>query len=102
MIWYAVEIQSVSLIFWQTICDIDDAINNINFPTDEAGLMQLVDNWAAKHKDCHGFTTNMGTALAVDGFIIEIVKPDAKDLHGQEAGCYRNQKGVWGVIYYST
>jgi hypothetical protein len=44
----------------------------------------------------------MGTALAVDGFIIEIVKPDAKDLHGQEAGCYRNQKGVWGVIYYST
>jgi hypothetical protein len=40
----------------------------------------------------------MGTALAADGLVIETVKPDAKDLHGQEVGCYRNQKGFWGVI----
>jgi hypothetical protein len=26
----------------------------------------------------------MGTALAVDGFVIKIVKPDAKDLNRQE------------------
>jgi hypothetical protein len=43
-----------SFIFWQTICDMDYAVDNINFPTDEAELMQLVDNWAARHKDHHG------------------------------------------------
>jgi hypothetical protein len=40
----------------------------------------------------------MGTALAVDGFVIETIKPDAKHLQGQEVGCYRNRKGVWGLI----
>jgi hypothetical protein len=42
--WYAVEIQSISRICWRTICDIDDALDNINFPTEDVGLMQLVDN----------------------------------------------------------
>jgi hypothetical protein len=60
--------------------------------------MQLVDNWSAKQKDRHGFTSNMGTALAVDGFVIKMVKPDAKQLQGQDVGCYRNCKGVWGLI----
>jgi len=41
----------------------------------------------------------MGTVLAVDGFVIEIVKPDAKDLNRQEVSCYRNQKGVWELIF---
>jgi hypothetical protein len=80
------------------VCDIDEAIDNINFPTDEVGLMQLVDNWSAKQKDRHGFSTNMGTALAVDGFVIKTIKPDAKHLQGQEVGCYRKRKGVWGLI----
>jgi hypothetical protein len=48
MIWYAVDVRSVPGIFWQTVCDIDEAIENINFPTDEVGLMHLVDNWSAK------------------------------------------------------
>jgi hypothetical protein len=94
MIWYAVEVRSVPGIFWRMICDIDEAVDNINFPTDEVGLVQLVDNWSAKQKDRHGFTTNMGTVLAVDGFVIETVKPDAKHLQGQDVGCYRNRKGV--------
>jgi len=98
MIWYCVEIRSVPALFWKTVCDIDDALDNINFPMDETELMQLVNNWSAKHKDCHGFTTNMGTALAVDDFVIETVKPDAKHLNGQEVACYQNWKGVWGVI----
>jgi len=98
MIWYGVEIRSVPALFWQTICDMDDALDNIRFPTDEQGIRQVVDNWSAKRKDRHGFATNMGTALAVDGFVIEIVKPDAKDLNGQEVSCYRNRKGVWGLI----
>ena len=76
----------------------DDALDNIRFPTDEHGIRQVVDNWSAKRKDRHGFATNMGTALAVDGFVIEIVKPDAKDLNGQEVSCYRNRKSVWGLI----
>jgi len=40
----------------------------------------------------------MGTALAVDGFVIETVKPDAKHLQGQDVACYRNRKEVWGLI----
>jgi hypothetical protein len=40
----------------------------------------------------------MGAALAVDGFVIETIKPNAKHLQGQEVGCYRNRKGVWGLI----
>jgi hypothetical protein len=98
MIWYGVEVKSVPRIFWRTICDIDDALDNINFLTDKAGIRQVVDNWAAKRRDCHGFATNMGTTLAVDGFVIETVKPDGKDLNGQEVSCYRNWKGVWGLI----
>jgi hypothetical protein len=98
MIWYAVDVRSVPGIFWRTVCNIDESIDNINFPTDEVGLMQLVDNWSAKRKDRHGFTTNTGTALTIDGFVIETIKPDAKHLQGQEVGCYRNRKGVWGLI----
>jgi dTDP-D-glucose 4,6-dehydratase len=40
----------------------------------------------------------MGTALAVDGFVIKTVKPDVKDLNGQDVSCYRNRKAVWGLI----
>ena len=40
----------------------------------------------------------MGTGLALDGFVIEILKPNAKDLNGQEVGCFRNRKGFWGLI----
>ena len=98
MIWYGVEIRSAPVIFWKTTCDIDEAIDNINFPIDPTEIMQLVDNWAAKRKDRHGFTTNMGTGLALDGFVIEILKPDAKDLNGQEVVCLRNRKGFWGLI----
>ncbi len=98
MIWYGVEIRSVPGLFWRTVCDMDAALDNINFPTDEPGIRQVVENWAIKRKDRHGFATNMGTALAVDGFVIETVKPDPKDLNGQEVSCYRNRKGVWGLI----
>ena len=48
MIWYAVDVRSVPRLFWQTVCDIDEAIDNINFPTDEVGLMQLVHHWSDK------------------------------------------------------
>jgi hypothetical protein len=96
MIWYMVEIRSVPRPFWRTICDIDDAVDNINFPTNEAGNMQVVKIWSAKQRDCHGFATNMGTALAVDGFVIETVKPDAKDL--MDRRCHVTGTGkVFGV-----
>ena len=38
------------------------------------------------------------TSLALDGFVIEMLKPDANDLNGQDVTCYRNRKGVWGLI----
>jgi hypothetical protein len=40
----------------------------------------------------------MGTALAVDGFVIEIIKPSAADLNGQEVTAYRNRTRFWGLI----
>jgi hypothetical protein len=57
-----------------------------------------VDNWAKKRENKHGFATNMGTALAVDGFVIEIIKPNADDLNGQEVTAYRNRKRFGGLI----
>ena len=98
MIWYAVDVNSVPAIFWSTVCDIDEALDSINFPFDRAGIAQVVDNWALKRENKHGFSTNMGAALAVDGFVIEIIKPSAADLNGQEVTAYRNRKGFWGLI----
>jgi hypothetical protein len=98
MIWYAVDVNTVPSIFWATICDIDEALDNINFPSDADGIAQLVDNWAKKQENKHRFATNMGTALAVDGFVTEIIKPNAADLNGQEVTAYRNRKGFWGLI----
>ena len=40
----------------------------------------------------------MGTALALDGFIIEIKRPNTSELDGQEVGVYRDRKGFWGLI----
>jgi hypothetical protein len=48
MIWYAVDVNSVPAIFWSTGCDIDEALDNINFPSDRAGIAQQVDNWVLK------------------------------------------------------
>jgi len=73
MIWYGFSLKSIREIYWSTICDIDEAVDNINF-SDTLGVMKLVNNWSKKHKDHHGFTANMGTALALDGFVIAIKK----------------------------
>ena len=75
MIWYDVSLDSIPEIFWYAICAIDEAIDNINFPSERLGVMKLVDDWSKKRRDRHGFTTNMGTMLALDGFVIEIKKP---------------------------
>jgi hypothetical protein len=85
IIWYGVSLKSISEIFWPI------------FP-DTVGVMKLVKDWSKEHKDHHGFSTNMGTALALDVFVIEIQKPNASDLDGQEVGCFRNHKGFWGLI----
>jgi hypothetical protein len=50
MIWYAVDVNSVPSIFWSTICDIDEALDYINFPSDSDGTAQLVENWARIEK----------------------------------------------------
>ncbi len=97
MIWYGVSLKGIPEIFWSTICEIDEA-DNVNFPCDSVGIMKVVNDWSKKHKDHHGFTTNMGTALAVDGFVIAIKKSNASNLDGQQVGCYRNHKGYWGLI----
>jgi len=44
----------------------------------------MVDDWASKRKDRHGFATNLGTALAIDGFVIEIIKPTVEELKGKK------------------
>ncbi len=50
-------------------------------------------------EDKHGFSTKMGIALAIDGFVIEIVKPYDKVLNRKDVATYRNViKGFWGLI----
>jgi hypothetical protein len=95
---YAVDVNTVPSIFWSTICGIDEALDNINFPTDADGIAQLVYNCAKNRQNKHGFATNMGTALGVDGFVIEIIKPNAADLNSQEVAACRNIKGFGGLI----
>jgi hypothetical protein len=70
----------------------------MNFLSDADGIAQLLDTWAKKRENKHRSTTNMGTALAVDGFVVEIIKPNAADLNGQEVTAYRNRKRFWGLI----
>jgi hypothetical protein len=53
MIWYAVDVNTVPSLFWSTICDIHEALDNINFPSDADGIAQLVDNWV-KARNKHG------------------------------------------------
>jgi hypothetical protein len=98
MIWIGVSLKIIPDIFWPTICDIDEAVDNINFPSVTAGIMKLVNDWSMKCKDFHGFTTSMGSALAVNGFVVEIKKPNVSDLDGQEIGFLRNHKEFWGLI----
>jgi len=99
MIWYAVDVNTVPSIFWATICDIDGALDNINFPSDADGMAQLVGNWAKKRENNHGFATNIGTVLSVDGFVIEIIKPNTAVLNGQEVTAYKKKrKGFGGLI----
>jgi hypothetical protein len=38
MIWYAVNENSVPAIFWSTVFEINEALDNINFPSDRAGI----------------------------------------------------------------
>jgi hypothetical protein len=34
--------------FWQTMCETDEALDNIRFSMDSIGIMQMVENWASK------------------------------------------------------
>jgi hypothetical protein len=38
------------------------------------------------------------TWMALDGFVIEIKKPDSAALNGKDVNCYRNGKGFGGLI----
>jgi hypothetical protein len=98
MVWYAISLSFVHELFWKTISIIDTAINNIQFPQDSTGVALIVDGWAEKREARHGFATNMGTVLVVDGFVIEIKKPSAVSLLGKSVDCYRNCKGFGGLI----
>ena len=57
-----------------------------------------MDNWVKKKENKHGFATNMGTALAVDGFVIEIIKLNAADLNGQEVKHTEVERGLGGLF----
>jgi hypothetical protein len=41
---------------------------------------------------------SMDLLPTVDGFVIEIIKPNAADLNGQEVTTYKNKKGFWWLI----
>jgi hypothetical protein len=83
-IWYRVEPNSVYYIFWKTICLINQALNNLTLPTDNEGVARMVESWAVKGEiRHHGITTNFGTFMALDGFVIKIKKPAPKCLKGK-------------------
>jgi hypothetical protein len=65
---------------------------------DTLSIMQVADTWARKRRERHGFSTNMGTVMAVDGYFIEIKQPSAAELDGQEVSYYQNRKRFWGLI----
>ncbi len=54
MIWYGVSICSIPALFWETLCDIDEAVDNINFHMETLGILQVADNWARKRKERNG------------------------------------------------
>ncbi len=75
---------------------IDEALENINFPQDAIGIAQMANGWAMKQEATHGFAANKRTAIALDGFVMEIKKPDGAALNGKDINCYRNRKGFQG------
>jgi hypothetical protein len=98
MIWYAVEVNSVHNIVWRTCCEIDSAVHNIDFPITEVGMQRMADNWAIKREERHGFATNQGTLIAVDGIVPEIRQPKRSELDGQDVRHYMNRKGFWALV----
>jgi hypothetical protein len=49
-------------------------------------------NWAKKSEESHGFSTNMGTALAVDGFVVEIKSLQLKFWVGTKLCAIKTEK----------
>jgi hypothetical protein len=45
-----------------------------------------------------GEKISMDLLPTVDGFVIEIIKPNAADLNDQEVTTYKNKKGFWWLI----
>jgi hypothetical protein len=43
MIWYGVSLKSIPQIFWSAICDIGEAVDDINFPSHTVG-----NDWSKK------------------------------------------------------
>ncbi len=41
MIWYVASLKSIPEIFWSSIYEIDEAVDNINIPPDTVGVMKL-------------------------------------------------------------
>ena len=48
MIWYGVSLKSIPEIFCSTICEIDEAVDNISFPCDSVGIMKVVNKKCIK------------------------------------------------------
>jgi hypothetical protein len=40
MIWYGVSLKSIPELFWKTVCEIYETVDNINFSTDSLGVMK--------------------------------------------------------------
>lgn len=95
MVSYQVDIKLISSLFLTFIGEqyaILTRPSTMSIPTVPSEIMLLlVENWAAKQKGHHGFTTNMGTGWALDTFVIEMLKPLANDLNSQKVACFRNR-----------
>jgi hypothetical protein len=81
-VWYGVAINTIHSLFWKTICQIDRLLDNIKLPLacEHNKFALLVNQWAKKRIHRHGFPANYRPLLAIDGFVIEIIKPSGTSL----------------------
>jgi hypothetical protein len=99
MIWYGVPPHMVTSLVRKMLVDLDRALDNISLPSDEEGWQKLSRNWAIKRMVKHnGIATNMGTVLAIDGFVLEIRQPTTKELRGRDVNDFFNRKGFYGLL----
>ena len=98
MIWYKVDVDSVTRIFKFCVSLINKVDKQINMPTTESDWMDLAAGWSRKSVQKFGFDLMPGTVLAGDGLVIEIEAPPKKYRENIDLANFRNRHGYYAVV----